>query len=72
MPELNGNELGLWLREQRPELPVLYMSGYTDADVMERGLLDPGAPFLAKPFTPDELAQRIRDLLDRRTAQPGA
>ncbi len=64
MPELNGNELGRWLREQRPELPVLYMSGYTDADVVERGLLDAAAPFIQKPFGPDELAQRVRELLD--------
>jgi nitrogen-specific signal transduction histidine kinase/ActR/RegA family two-component response regulator len=75
MPELNGNELAQRLREERPELPVLYMSGYTDADVVERGLLDAAAPFIQKPFTPDELALRIRELLDRgasRPAPPGA
>ncbi|HET7600261.1 MAG TPA: PAS domain S-box protein [Gemmatimonadales bacterium] len=68
MPELNGNELGRWLAAQHPELAVLYMSGYADHDVVARGLLDPAAPFIQKPFTPDELARRVRDLLDSRVA----
>ena len=44
MPELSGRELGTRLAVLRPELPILYMSGYTGEDVIQRGLLEPGAP----------------------------
>ena len=60
---------GSW--EQRlailqPELPILYMSGYTGDDVVQRGLLEPGAPFQQKPFTPEGLARKVREMLDGR------
>jgi PAS domain S-box-containing protein len=70
MPELNGNELGRWLRARYPELPVLYTSGYTDSDVLERGLLEASAPFLQKPFTPDALARHVREMLDAARPHP--
>jgi two-component system cell cycle sensor histidine kinase/response regulator CckA len=44
---------------------VLYMSGYTGEDVVQRGLLDPGAPFQQKPFTPVALATKVRAMLDQ-------
>ncbi|MBA3258515.1 MAG: PAS domain S-box protein [Gemmatimonadales bacterium] len=66
MPEVGGRELGQHLARIEPELPVLYMSGYTGDDVIQRGLLDPGAPFQQKPFTPETLARKVRELLDRR------
>ena len=66
MPEMGGRELGQSLGTLAPELPVLYMSGYTGEDVVQRGLLDPSAPFQQKPFTPVGLAQRIRAMLDQR------
>ncbi len=66
MPELGGRELGQRLAEMQPDLPVLYMSGYTGEDVIQRGLLDPGAPFQQKPFTPEGLARKVRDMLDAR------
>ena len=50
MPILNGRELGERLAVDRPEIRVLFMSGYTDDDIVRRGLLEPGAPFLQKPF----------------------
>ena len=52
MPEMGGRELGRRLAALRPSLPVLYISGYTGEDVIQRGLLDPGAPFQQKPFAP--------------------
>jgi DNA-binding response OmpR family regulator len=48
-----------------PELPILYMSGYTGEDVVQRGLLDPGVPFQQKPFTPGTLAMKVRAMLDQ-------
>ena len=66
MPEMGGRELGQNLTLFDPDLPVLYMSGYTGEDVVQRGLLDPGAPFQQKPFTPAILASKIRTMLDQR------
>jgi signal transduction histidine kinase len=58
MPVMSGLELAEYLAPMRPEMKVLYMSGYTDET------LDPSMAFLPKPFTPDDLAQRVRELLD--------
>jgi two-component system cell cycle sensor histidine kinase/response regulator CckA len=58
-----------------PEMPILYMSGYTGDDVVQRGLLEPGAPFQQKPFTPATLATKVRSILDHqasRRSSPGA
>ena len=66
MPELGGRELGSRLAALQPELPILYMSGYTGDDVIQRGLLEPGVPFQQKPFTPEGLARKVRDMLDGR------
>ncbi|MGH7581509.1 MAG: PAS domain S-box protein [Gemmatimonadales bacterium] len=68
MPELSGRELGARLALLQPELPVLYISGYTGDDVIQRGLLEPGVPFQQKPFTPEGLARKVRDMLDGRRA----
>jgi PAS domain S-box-containing protein len=72
MPELGGRELGSRLAALQPELPVLYMSGYTGDDVIQRGLLEPGVPFQQKPFTPDGLARKVREMLDGRGSARGA
>jgi PAS domain S-box-containing protein len=69
MPELGGRELGARLALLRPELPVLYMSGYTGDDVIQRGLLEPDVPFQQKPFTPEGLARKVREMLDGRAAR---
>src|SRR5262245_19633849 len=66
MPEVGGRELAARLALLDPALPVLYMSGYTGEDVVQRGLMDPGAPFQQKPFSPDGLARTVRELLDSR------
>ena len=68
MPGMGGRELAQRLRERSPELPILFISGYTGDDVVERGLLAAGAPFLSKPFAPEALAAAVRRLLDRVNA----
>jgi signal transduction histidine kinase/ActR/RegA family two-component response regulator len=65
MPELSGRELADRIQRTRPELPVLFMSGYTDDEMVRRGLIEPNKPFLSKPFTPEILAAKVRLLLDQ-------
>ena len=62
MPGMNGRELGRHVEQRWPGKPILYMSGFA-SEVFENGLLEPGAPFLPKPFTQDDLAQKVRGLL---------
>jgi two-component system cell cycle sensor histidine kinase/response regulator CckA len=64
MPEMSGTTLVERLRPLRPTLRVLFMSGYTDDEVVRRGVLDRWAAFLQKPFTPDQLAFKVREVLD--------
>jgi two-component system, cell cycle sensor histidine kinase and response regulator CckA len=64
MPEMGGRELGRRLATLRPSMPVLYTSGYTGEDVIQRGLLDPDMPFQQKPFAPEDLARKVREMLD--------
>lgn len=64
MPGLNGLELVRRLREETPGLRVLFMSGYTDAAIMNAGVLRPDVPFLSKPFTTEALLRGVRDALD--------
>jgi PAS domain S-box-containing protein len=64
MPELTGRDVWTWLAPKRSELRVLYMSGYTNDDIVRRGLLDADAAFLQKPFTAADLARAVRSTLD--------
>jgi CheY-like chemotaxis protein len=64
MPGASGGALGEILAEMRPQLRVLYTSGFSDEDAIRRGLLAEDRPFLQKPFAPADLARRVRDLLD--------
>jgi CheY-like chemotaxis protein len=70
MPEMGGRELAQSLALSDPGLPILFMSGYTGEDVVQRGLLDPGAPFQQKPFTPVTLANKVRAMLDQHPRLP--
>jgi PAS domain S-box-containing protein len=63
MPHMAGSELAKRLSAARPGMKVLYMSGYTDHEVMDRDLT-PGAAFMQKPFTPEVLANKVRHVLD--------
>jgi two-component system cell cycle sensor histidine kinase/response regulator CckA len=64
MPRMNGRELAARLKGLHPTLPVLFISGYTDDDMVRRGLIEPNNPFLSKPFTPEVLTTKVRRLLD--------
>ena len=63
MPIMGGRELTERVAELQLDIPVLFISAYTGDDVTRRGLIEPGAPFLQKPFTPEGLARKLRDLL---------
>jgi FixJ family two-component response regulator len=65
MPGMSGRELAKRLTAQRRNLRVLYMSGYTYNVIAEGGTLEEGLSFLQKPFTPQILAQKVRETLDR-------
>ena len=64
MPVMSGRELGHQVAREFPGLPVLYMSGYTDDDIVARGLLEKDMPFIQKPFLPDAFALHLRQVLD--------
>jgi CheY-like chemotaxis protein len=63
MPHMNGHELAGKLCALRPNMKVLYVSGYSDNDIGDHGTLDPRHELLQKPFTPQTLARKIRDVL---------
>ena len=64
MPGLSGPNLAARLMQQNPRLRVLYMSGYTDDATEVHGTFWGGVPLLQKPFTPTQLAERVRMALD--------
>jgi hypothetical protein len=64
MPEMGGGELVERMVARRPNLKVLYISGYTNDEVVRRGVQSAPASFLRKPFTSDDFMRRVREVLE--------
>jgi two-component system cell cycle sensor histidine kinase/response regulator CckA len=64
MPQMSGRELAERMASMRPEMHVLYMSGYPDNTIVQHGVLEPGTAFLQKPFTINALELKVREILD--------
>jgi two-component system cell cycle sensor histidine kinase/response regulator CckA len=72
MPGMSGRDLAAILTSRFPEMKVLYISGYAENAISHHGVLDPGIAFLAKPFTPNALVSRVRQVLDMPAVTPAA
>jgi CheY-like chemotaxis protein len=66
LPGMNGRQLAEQAKKKRPDLKVLFTTGYSRNAIVHQGRLDPGVAMIQKPITQDGLAARIRDLLDAR------
>jgi len=66
MPDTNGRKLAETLRAARPELRVIYMSGYPDRAIVNHGMLGPGDAYVAKPFTTEAITRKVREVLEKR------
>jgi CheY-like chemotaxis protein len=66
LPAMSGKEVARRLRETRPEVKVLFMSGYAEEQVVHRGVVEEDVAFLAKPFTPAALSEKVRLVLSER------
>ncbi len=65
MPGMSGRKLAERLKQIHPEMKVLYMSGYTDNAILHHGILETGINFMQKPFTLENLARKVREVLDK-------
>jgi YesN/AraC family two-component response regulator len=63
MPGMTGKELAERQKALRPEMKVLYTSGYTDDVIARRGILEPGMFYIPKPYSPQALAEKVRAVL---------
>jgi FixJ family two-component response regulator len=64
MPEMHGPEVARLLLTDRPDMKVLYVSGYSENDISDQGVLDDGLDVLQKPFTHQSLIRKVRQMLD--------
>jgi YesN/AraC family two-component response regulator len=70
MPGASGRDLADRLGPLRPEMKIVYMSGYTDHAIVHKGVLEPGLTYLEKPFMKEDLTRTVRAVLD--DAKPGS
>ena len=66
LPLMSGRQLADRLRSMRPEIKVLFMSGYTDDAILQHGILDAGVAYVQKPLTPGLLMRKVREVLERK------
>jgi signal transduction histidine kinase len=66
MPQMGGKVMAEWLKSTYPDLKILFTSGYTDDAIAQHGVLDPGMAFLPKPYTPETLTRKVREMLDAK------
>src|SRR2546423_8441370 len=64
MPQMGGRRLAEHMKLSHPRTRVLYMSGYTDDAIIRHGVLEETAAFMEKPFSPETLARKVREVLD--------
>jgi signal transduction histidine kinase/ActR/RegA family two-component response regulator len=72
MPDQGGRVLASFVRARSSDLPILYISGYAEEAVVSQGMLDEGEHFLQKPFAPEDLLVKVREVLDERRYQQKA
>jgi two-component system cell cycle sensor histidine kinase/response regulator CckA len=72
MPDMHGPVLARELAPLQPEMKVLFVSGYSDSDISDQGVLDPSLDMLQKPFSQDSLARKVREILDVNMAAASA
>jgi CheY-like chemotaxis protein len=72
LPQLSGRELAERLTARWPAMKVLFLSGYMDDAILRHGVAHGHAPFLQKPYTPESLAQKVREVLDMPYANPAS
>lgn len=70
MPETSGKEVADQLTALKPDLKVLFLSGYADEAIVHHGVLNSNIEFIQKPFTPAALARKVREVLDANGSSP--
>ena len=71
MPEVNGAKLAEEARRRRPDLKVLFTTGYTRDTIVRNGVIHPGVELIGKPFTIEQLAAKVREVLDATASVEG-